>query len=134
MPRTRSTTPGPGGLGLPLTYTRNTMDAALPGNMTDEEAETIIAQLRFRWTPLLAGVLIPFSILLEIPGTTEKWYVRTSGNDVVEYRDNPIILNAGLALSMASAVLANISLIARFLEWRITLVTMLCISCLTFHG
>jgi hypothetical protein len=137
MPRPRSSRSpaAPSSLGLPLTYTRNTMDRALPG-MVDEDAEATAAMSlpRYRFTPLIAGVLIPFSILLEIPGTTERWYVRTYGNDVVETRANPAILNAGLTLSLISAVFATLCLILRFLEWRMKLVTLLCIGFLSFHG
>jgi hypothetical protein len=132
MPRTKSARSA-NSLGLPFTYTRNTMDRALPG-MLDDEVEAVIARLQFRFTPLLAGVLIPFSILLEVPGATERWYVRTWGNDVVDTQPNPRILDAGLALSMISAVFANICLILRFLDWRMKMVTLLCIGFLSFHG
>lgn len=29
-----------------------------------------------RWAPVFAGLCCPFSILLEIPGLTERWYIR----------------------------------------------------------
>lgn len=29
----------------------------------------------YRWLPILSGVTIPFSILLQIPGCTERWSV-----------------------------------------------------------
>jgi hypothetical protein len=131
MPRTRSV--GTNGLGMPYTNTRTTMDRALPG-MLDEDLEAAVITLRFRYTPLLAGVLIPFAILLEVPGLTERWYVQTYGDQTVNTQPNPAILDAGLALSMVAGVGANICLILRFLEWRIRLVTLLCIAFLTFHG
>ncbi|KAG8742490.1 hypothetical protein FRC10_001386 [Ceratobasidium sp. 414] len=65
----------------------------------------------YRWTPILSGVIIPFAILLEIPGLTEHWYIKTEGNKTIETQENPKILDAGLAISMASAVIANIALI-----------------------
>ncbi|KAG8798130.1 hypothetical protein FRC17_007553, partial [Serendipita sp. 399] len=62
-----------------------------------------------------------------------SWYNRTDGTRVVEYRENPILLNAGLGLSMASAVLANICLIMRFLERRIKSATIATIIFLVIH-
>jgi potassium channel subfamily K len=138
-------------LGLPRTYTTNTMNRALP-NITDDEPEHATPKLHFRYAPLLAGVLIPFSILLEIPGVTERWcvrhpryymklstefparYVKTYGDNVIGTRPNPLILDIGLGFSMASAILANVALIARFLNWRIRLTTLVCIVLLSFHG
>ncbi|KAF8729123.1 potassium channel, partial [Rhizoctonia solani] len=87
----------------------------------------------FRWTPILSGVIIPFAILLEIPGFTEHWYIRTIGNKTVETQDNSKILDAGLAISMASAVVANVALITRFLERRVRLATFVAIGGLVIH-
>lgn len=88
----------------------------------------------YRWTPVLSGVLIPFSLLLEIPGLTEHWYVRTEANAVVESKSNPAILDVGLAFSMACGLFANICLVLRFLEKRVKTVTLLTIVFLTIHG
>ncbi|KEP48325.1 ion channel protein [Rhizoctonia solani 123E] len=87
----------------------------------------------FRWTPILSGVIIPFAILLEIPGLTEHWYIRTVANKTVETQENPKILDAGLAISMASAVVANVALITRFLERRVRLSTCVAIGGLVVH-
>ncbi|EJF63876.1 hypothetical protein DICSQDRAFT_102012 [Dichomitus squalens LYAD-421 SS1] len=87
----------------------------------------------YRWTPILSGIIIPFSILLEIPGLTEKWYIKTEGTQIVAVQKNPIILEVGLAISMASAVIANVALILRFLEKRVKSVTLLCVAFLTLH-
>ncbi|KAJ7596567.1 hypothetical protein C8J56DRAFT_850011 [Mycena floridula] len=87
----------------------------------------------YRYTPILSGIIIPLSILLEIPGLTENWYVRTLNNKTVETRRNPMILDIGLAFSMACGVAANIALIVRFLEKRVKLMTVLCIIFLTLH-
>ncbi|CAE6447531.1 unnamed protein product [Rhizoctonia solani] len=87
----------------------------------------------FRWTPILSGVIIPFAILLEIPGLTEHWYIRTIGNKTVETQENSKILDAGLAISMASAVVANVALITRFLERRVRLATFIAIGGLIVH-
>ncbi|EMD34661.1 hypothetical protein CERSUDRAFT_116841 [Gelatoporia subvermispora B] len=87
----------------------------------------------YRWTPIVSGVVIPFAILLEIPGLTERWYIRTEGNTTVETRPNPVILDVGMAVSMACALIANICLVLRFLEKRVRIVTILCIAFLTVH-
>ncbi|KAJ7199234.1 hypothetical protein GGX14DRAFT_662452 [Mycena pura] len=87
----------------------------------------------YRYTPIISSIVIPFSILLEIPGLTEHWYVRTVNNQVVERRPNPIILNIGLGFSMACALAANICLVVRFLEKKVKLMTIGCIVFLTIH-
>ncbi|KAI0689179.1 hypothetical protein BC835DRAFT_1370125 [Cytidiella melzeri] len=87
----------------------------------------------YRWTPIVSGVVVPFCILLEIPGLTEHWYIRTEANNIVESRTNPPILDIGLAFSMACALAANICLVMRFLEKRVKTVTLLTIVFLTLH-
>ncbi|KAI9507850.1 voltage-gated potassium channel [Russula earlei] len=87
----------------------------------------------YRRTPLISGSLIPFSILLEIPGLTEHWYVRTYGLQIVETRRNPALVNVSLTFSMALAVIANIALIYRFLERSVKRSTIICIFALTLH-
>ncbi|ORY21336.1 hypothetical protein BCR39DRAFT_553869 [Naematelia encephala] len=88
---------------------------------------------KYRWTPILSGLLQPFSILLEIPGLTEHWYVHTVNNKPVVYQSNPVILDVGLAISMACAVVANIALISRFLERRVYTSTIITIIGLSIH-
>jgi hypothetical protein len=88
----------------------------------------------YRHTPIISGICIPFSILLEIPGLTEQWYVRTDQNETVETRKNSAILDVGMALSMACAVAANWFIIMRFLEKRVKTMTIACICFLTAHG
>lgn len=88
----------------------------------------------YRYTPIFSAILIPFSILLEIPGLTTNWYIRTIDNETVEKRPNPVILDVGLAISFACAVAANVALIMRFLERNIKLMTLLCVMFLTLHG
>ena len=97
-----------------------------------DEAE--VSAPHYRLTPIISGSLIPFSILLQIPGLTEHWYVRTSGNTIVEARSNAPLLEASLVLSMALVVFANLALICRFLERRVRRCTILCIIALTTHG
>lgn len=88
----------------------------------------------YRYTPIFSAILIPFSILLEIPGLTTNWYIRTIDNETVERRPNPVILDIGLAISFACAVAANVALIMRFLERNIKFMTLLCVMFLTLHG
>ncbi|KAH9059577.1 hypothetical protein EDB87DRAFT_1684649 [Lactarius vividus] len=95
--------------------------------------ETAVSTPNYRLTPIISGSLIPFSILLQIPGLTEHWYVRTDGTKVVESRKNSALLELSLILSMALAVFANLALICRFLERRVKLCTILSIVALTIH-
>ncbi|CAK5272536.1 unnamed protein product [Mycena citricolor] len=87
----------------------------------------------YRYTPIISGIIIPFSILLEIPGLTERWYIRTENNQVVDTQPNPAILNIGLGVSMACALAANMCLVVRFLEKKVKLMTIGCIIFLTIH-
>ncbi|KAI0646554.1 hypothetical protein C8Q79DRAFT_676942 [Trametes meyenii] len=87
----------------------------------------------YRWTPIISGIVIPFSILLEIPGLTERWYIKTEDHKTVETRKNPVILEFGLTVSIACALVANVALVLRFLEKRVQTVTLLCIVFLTVH-
>ena len=88
----------------------------------------------YRRLPIISGSLIPFSILLEIPGLTEHWYVRTDGNQIVETRPNPPLVIVAMSFSMALALLANAALVYRFLERRVKASTIVCIIALTLHG
>jgi hypothetical protein len=65
---------------------------------------------------------------------TEHWYIRTEYNQIIERRLNPAILDIGLGISFACAVVANICLITRFLEKRVKTMTILCATFLTIHG
>ncbi|KAH7105107.1 voltage-gated potassium channel [Auriculariales sp. MPI-PUGE-AT-0066] len=87
----------------------------------------------YRQLPILSGMVVPFSILLEIPGLTENWYIRTEAGKTVEIKPNPTILDVGMAISMACGVLANIFLLLRFLERAPRLCTILAIVSLTLH-
>jgi potassium channel subfamily K len=88
----------------------------------------------YRRTPIISGSLIPFSILLEIPGLTEPWYVRTDGHQTVETRKNPPLVYISISISMALAVLANVTLIYRFLGRHVKRNTIISIVALTVHG
>ena len=86
---------------------------------------------RYRHLPILSGIIIPFSILLEIPGLTEHWYTGPGNNTP---RPNTLILVLGLALSLACCVIANICLFLRFMEKKVKAMTLLCVAFLTLHG
>jgi hypothetical protein len=88
----------------------------------------------YRLIPIVSGICIPLSILLEIPGLTEPWYLRTEANKTVETKPNPVVLDVGLAISMASAVAANLFFVFRLLEKRVKAMTILSIIFLTIHG
>jgi hypothetical protein len=88
----------------------------------------------YRRTPIISGSLIPFSILLEIPGLTEPWYVRTYNHQNVETRKNPPLVIISLSISIALAVVANVALIYRFLERHVKRNTIICILALMLHG
>ncbi|KAG8954859.1 hypothetical protein FRC04_010342 [Tulasnella sp. 424] len=87
----------------------------------------------YRYMPILSGVLSPFAILLEIPGLTEHWYIRTENHQIVETRRNPPIVMIAMGFSMACGLVANLALIARFLERRVKLNTWLAMIFLAIH-
>ncbi|PWN47971.1 voltage-gated potassium channel, partial [Violaceomyces palustris] len=73
--------------------------------------------LSYRRTPIFSGVIAPFSIMLEVPGFTSPWYVKSGSEyEPASYRQNTRILNIGLGFSMAAAILANVAIICRFTE------------------
>jgi hypothetical protein len=88
----------------------------------------------YRTAPMISGALIPFAILLQIPGITEHWYVRTEAGKIVDDRPNPRILNVVIGVSFACAVVANIALLMRFFERRVAAMTVLAIVFLSIHG
>lgn len=87
----------------------------------------------YRILPIIAGVLIPFLVLLSIPSFTNHWYVRVTGGDV-QSSPNPFLLNVAVSLSMACGVLANFCLVLRFSERRVRTMTLLCIILLSVNG
>ncbi|TDL22065.1 voltage-gated potassium channel [Rickenella mellea] len=101
---------------------------------TDPHGHDDVVHLpHYRWTPIVTGIVMPFAILLEIPGLTEHWYVRTVNNVVVESRTNPKILDAGMGLSMACALIANLCIITRFFEIHIKATSIAAICALCIH-
>lgn len=88
----------------------------------------------YRILPIIAGVLIPLSILLSIPSLTSHWYVQTDGNVILEAPPTPLYLIVVMSLSMVCGVLANICLVLRFAERSIKKMTLLCIILLSMNG
>lgn len=91
-------------------------------------------QATYRWLPIFSGIVIPFSILLEIPGLTEHWYIVTENNQTIESRKNSALLDAGMSISMACALIANIAIVFRFLERKVRTSTLIAIATLSIHG
>lgn len=88
---------------------------------------------KYRWSPIFSGIVQPFAILLEIPCFTELWYVKYVDGVATVYQENPTLLDVGLGISMACAIIANIALISRFLERRVFVSTIVCIVMLSLH-
>ncbi|KAI5121123.1 hypothetical protein M0805_002795 [Coniferiporia weirii] len=86
-----------------------------------------------RLLPIISGIVIPFSILLEIPGLTEHWYIITENNATVFSRKNSALLDVGLSISMTCALIANIAIISRFLEKKVRTSTLIAIVALSIH-
>jgi len=116
--------------GLSLFWTK--IKSALDPRISPTDLEWYAPH--YRYLPIISGMVIPLSILLEIPGLTEDWYIRTDANKTIERRPNTPILDAGMAISMAFGVLANICIICRFMEKRVKYMTILCVIFLTTHG
>lgn len=91
----------------------------------------------YRILPIIAGILIPFLVLLSIPSLTSHWYTQTHAKNVtvtLHTRPSPPLLVVAMGLSMACGVLANICLVLRFAERSVKKMTLLCIILLSMHG
>lgn len=88
----------------------------------------------YRILPIIAGILIPLSVLLSIPSLTSHWHVQTDGNVTLEARPSPLHHVVAMSLSMACGALANICLVLRFAERSIKKMTLLCIFLLSMNG
>ena len=88
----------------------------------------------YRILPIIAGILIPLSVLLSIPSLTSQWSVRTDGNETLETRPNSLHHIVTMSLGMACGVLANICLVLRFAERNIKMMTLICIFLLLMNG
>ena len=88
----------------------------------------------YRILPIIAGILIPLSVLLSIPSLTSRWHVQADGKVTLEARPNPLYHVVAMSLSLACGVLANICLVLRFAERSIKKMTLLCILLLSMNG
>lgn len=88
----------------------------------------------YRILPIIAGILIPLSVLLSIPSLTSRWHVQADGSVTLEARPNPLYHSVAMSLSLACGVLANICLVLRFAERSIKKMTLLCILLLSMNG
>lgn len=100
---------------------------------TTDHDDTTMVEPKYRWTPVISGIVIPFSILLEIPGLTEPWYVRIVNNVPVEYQNNSTLLEVALGISMFFGLCANVAIIVRFMEKKVYWSTIAAIICITSH-
>ncbi|KAF8122573.1 hypothetical protein EV363DRAFT_1274492 [Boletus edulis] len=106
------------------------LSTIFPSPNNEEEIHAYIPH--YRVLPILSGTIIPFCILLDIPGLTADWYARPSGSTTAA-KYNPPLLEVGIALGLVCAVLANMCLVVRFLERRIKTMTILCAVFLSIH-
>jgi len=95
-------------------------------------------QTTYRRLPIFSGIVIPFSILLAIPGVTGNWNVRAGAGQtitlVLQAHHDPPWLKWTMVVSLILAVIANACLVARFAERRARIMTILAILFLTVHG
>ena len=88
----------------------------------------------YRILPIIAGILIPLSVLLSIPSLTSPWRVQSGGNMSLKARPSSLHHIVAMSLCMACGVLANICLVMRFTERHIKIMTLLCIFLLSMNG
>ena len=90
----------------------------------------------YRIIPIISGVIIPFSILLELPGFDRAlvhFAPRTTKLSKSPTKPSLFWMSVwGSALQCA--LIANVCLIMRFLEKRVKTMTILCATFLTVHG
>jgi hypothetical protein len=77
----------------------------------------------YRISSIIAGILIPLSVLRSIPSLTSSLHVQTDGNVLPS---NPLFQIVAMCLSVACSVLANIHIILRFAERSIKMMALLC--------
>ncbi|BGP65411.1 Potassium channel [Rhodotorula toruloides] len=130
---------GSGLAGWFMRHARAKKRPSQPVNGSDGHAEAgdsseyHFVKPEFRDLPILSGLVCPFSVLLDIPGLTTRWYIRTEGYNIIETQPNPALLDVGQAISLAFGVVANAALVWRFLEHRPRICTWVAIVALTMH-
>jgi len=92
--------------------------AAATGSEDDgEDADDSLAvPPETRLLPIISGLACPFAVLLDIPGLTTPWYIKTQGDTIIDSQPNPVLLDVEQAFALALGVVANAALIWRFLE------------------
>ncbi|GAA5899619.1 hypothetical protein JCM8208_000606 [Rhodotorula glutinis] len=86
-----------------------------------------------RLLPIISGLACPFAVLLDIPGLTTPWYIKTQGDVIIDSQPNPVLLDVEQACALALGVIANAALIWRFLEHRPRLTTWIAMISLTIR-
>ena len=118
-----------------LQLSRTTSISTSPGPLSTPVPTCNTDQSRtYRILPIIAGVLIPLSVLLSIPSLTSPWHVQTDGNMTLEASPSSLHHIVTMSLSMACGALANICLVLRFAERSIKNMTLLCIFLLSMNG
>ena len=118
-----------------LQLSRTTSISTSPGPLSTPVPTCNTDQSRtYRILPIIAGVLIPLSVLLSIPSLTSPWHVQTDGNMTLEASPSSLHHIVTMSLSMACGALANICLFLRFAERSIKNMTLLCIFLLSING
>lgn len=69
----------------------------------------------------------------QIPGLTERWYVKNENGSVVDTQPNSTLLDVALGASIAFGLIANAFLIVRFLEKKIVWSTWIAMVTLSIH-
>jgi hypothetical protein len=116
----------------PLQLNRTNSNPAFRGPLSTTGTTCTTDQSQtYRILPILAGILIPLSVLLSIPSLSSSWLVRTDGKDSPP---NPMYHIVAMSFSVACGVLANTSIVLRFAERRIKMMTLLCIFLLSMNG
>ena len=118
---------------LPLSRTNSIPTSPGPLSTPGPTCNTDQSQT-YRILPIIAGILIPLSVLLSIPSLTSRWHVQTDGNVTLEARPRSLRHIVAMSLSLACGVLANICLVLRFAERSIKKMTLICIFLLTTNG
>ncbi|KAI9591888.1 hypothetical protein BDF19DRAFT_425871 [Syncephalis fuscata] len=73
---------------------------------------------------LLAGVLMPFTVLMAVPAVVDKWERETKGGLTRDIR-KPTAVTTLMAISLVLAVMSNVALYARLLLYRPRLMTLI---------